>query len=75
MSFYISLLNQTKNIIMEQVKTLAVGLSGATAVGITPDLFPTGAMDTPNIVQTIVQLIIGIVTIFHLFKKKQVLTT
>lgn len=55
---------------MTRLTTLLIGSSGFTASVITPELVPQSA-DTAGITQTIIQLIIGIVTLFGLLRKKK----
>jgi len=59
---------------MEKLKDTLIGATGVLAVGITPEMFPTERMDAPSVIQTIIQVIIGVVTLFNLFKKKRPLT-
>lgn len=60
---------------MERIKDTVTGVAGMVAVGVTPDLMPPAAMDAPSIVQTVIQVIIGLVTLFGLLKKKRPVTT
>ena len=59
---------------MDKLKDTLVGTTGVLAVGITPAMFPTDAMDAPSVIQTIIQVIIGVVTLFNLFKKNRPVT-
>jgi uncharacterized membrane protein YphA (DoxX/SURF4 family) len=56
---------------MERMNNLLIGGGGIALVDTTPHIINTIPMDAPNIVQVIVQLIIGVVTLIGLFKKKK----
>lgn len=55
---------------MSKLATLLIGSSGLTASAVTPEIIPQN-LDTAGITQTIIQIIIGIVTLFGLLKKKK----
>jgi len=56
---------------MEALKNISIGIAGISSVQITPELVPSSPTDTPGIIQVVIQLVIGIVTLLGLLKKKQ----
>lgn len=54
---------------MERVQNLLIGGGGISLIQTAPEVVNQLPMDAPNIVQVVVQLIIGIVTLIGLFKK------
>lgn len=57
---------------LDSIKTLAVGASGVGAVEVTSVISEASATDGANIVQVIIQIIIGIATLVGMFRKKNV---
>lgn len=57
---------------MERMNNLLLGGGGIALVDTTPDLINVIAVNAPNVVQMLVQIVIGIVTIIGIFKKKKV---
>ena len=55
---------------MTKLTTFLTGTTGASATAIIPD-FLANTSDTANSTQIIIQIIIGIVTLFKLLKKKK----
>ena len=55
---------------MERMNNLLIGGGGIALIDTTPNIINTLPMDAPIIVQVLVQLIIGVVTLIGLFKKK-----
>jgi hypothetical protein len=56
---------------MEQLKTLTIGASGITASSVSPELMQIIAHDAPAIIQVLVQIAIGVVTLLGLFKRNK----
>ena len=56
---------------MYRVNTLLVGSSGVVASAVSPELISTVANDVPNVIQILVQIVIGIATLINLFKRKK----
>lgn len=54
---------------MEQTKTFLIGATGFSASTVSPEILGTIANDAPNLIQVVVQLAIGIVTLFKLLKR------
>jgi hypothetical protein len=57
---------------MERMNNLLLGGGGIALVDTTPDLINVIAVNAPSVVQMLVQIVIGIVTIIGIFKKKKV---
>jgi hypothetical protein len=57
---------------MNQIKSLLIGGSGIGLVEATPVIAQTANVDISGIVQTVIQLVIGVVTLLGMFKKKKV---
>jgi hypothetical protein len=56
---------------MERMNNLLLGGGGIALVDTTPDLINVIAVNAPSVVQMLVQIVIGIVTIIGIFKKKK----
>jgi len=56
---------------MEKIQSTIIGASGIGLIETVPELIPTSLSDTPGIVQTIIQILIGIVTLTGLLKRKR----
>lgn len=56
---------------MEKLQNTFIGAGGIGLVEAVPDIIPTSLSDTPGIVQTIIQILIGIVTLTGLLKRKR----
>ena len=54
----------------DNIKTLAVGASGVGAVEITSVISEATTSDGANIVQVVIQIIIGVATLIGMFRKK-----
>lgn len=55
--------------------TLMIGGSGIVASSVTGEIIPTSPTDIASITQLIIQIAIGIATLFGLFRKKKVAQT
>ena len=56
---------------MEKIQSTIIGDSGIGLIETVPEMIPTSLSDTPGIVQTIIQILIGIVTLTGLLKRKR----
>lgn len=54
----------------DSVKTMFVGASGIGGVELTSAVIEASASDGANIVQVVIQIIIGIATLIGMFRKK-----
>jgi hypothetical protein len=56
---------------MEKLQNTFIGAGGIGLVETVPDLIPSSLDNTSGIVQTIIQILIGIVTLTGLLKRKR----
>jgi hypothetical protein len=56
---------------MNKFNELLIGGGGIALVDTTPQILNAMPIDAPSIVQVLVQLVIGIVTLISLFKRKK----
>ncbi len=54
------------------INTVMIGGSGIVASSVTGEIIPTSTSDIASITQLIIQIAIGIATLFGLFRKKKV---
>lgn len=57
--------------IAQKLNTILVGTTGISASALTPELLENVSSDSPNLINIIVQLVVGIATLIKLFKKKK----
>lgn len=57
--------------VKQVLQKIAMGASGLVGTEIMAEAIPTDTADIPNIVNIIVQIVIGIATLFGLFKKSK----
>ena len=57
--------------ITEKLNTLLIGSTGITASAVAPEIVANTDVSDPNIINIIVQLIVGIATLIKLFKKEK----
>lgn len=55
---------------MNNIKTLGIGLSGIAAMELSPEITESFVEQVPQAVNLIMQILIGISTLFGLFRKK-----
>lgn len=71
--FYYLRLNQLKNDIMlnEKINSVVVGATGLSGSVVAPDVIASVAPGASDLVNVVVQILIGIATIIGLFKKNK----
>lgn len=57
--------------LQQKLDTILVGTAGISASAITPAVVHSADVSDPNIINIIVQLIVGIATLIKLFKKEK----
>jgi len=55
---------------MERIKDTVVGISSIATIQLVPDVMPSMPHDTGGLIQTLIQVIIGVVTLLGYFKKR-----
>lgn len=55
----------------QKLNTILVGTTGISASAIAPELLHDATLENPNIINIIVQLVVGIATLIKLFKKEK----
>ena len=56
---------------MSKINTLLISGTGLVSTEAVPAVLDAVTNDTPNIIQIIVQLVIGVATLINLFKRKK----
>jgi hypothetical protein len=56
----------------EKINTLIVGSTGLSASLVAPSLLETAQVESPNLINIIIQIVVGIATLIKLFKKQKV---
>lgn len=57
---------------LDKLTNTIIGVSGITAVEVVPTLPVIQTLDYSSIIQTLVQVLIGVATLIGLFKKKSI---
>lgn len=60
---------------MEKLSNTLLGFGSISLIETVPALPQSAGLDIPTVVQTIIQLIVGVATLLAMFKKKNVQTT
>lgn len=60
---------------MTRINNLLAGVGSVSLIGEVPSLPAITGIDAPNIVQTIIQLIVAVATLLSLFRKKSQIIT
>lgn len=58
--------------VTEKLNTLIIGSTGLSASVVAPELLHDVPLENPNLINIIVQIVVGIATLIKLFKKKKV---